>query len=63
MPHPEIFTVQARLKIANKPNFDLTFIRCSAATARMKTNLLKDNVSIQFEGETYRHSLEISRAL
>ena len=36
---------------ANNPTFDSTSIRRSAATARMKTNLLQDSVSIQFEGE------------
>ena len=45
------FTVQSRLKIANNPNFDSTSIHCSAATAKIKTNLLKDNISIQFEGQ------------
>ena len=44
-----LFTVQTRLKIANNPNFDSTSIHRSAATARMKTNLLKDNISIEFE--------------
>ena len=48
------FTVQSWLKIANTPNFVSTSIHCSAATARMKTNLLKDNISIQFEGEPFR---------
>ena len=38
-----------RLKIANNPNFDSTSIHRSGATARMKTNMLKDNISIQFE--------------
>ena len=33
------------------PNIDSTSIHFSAATARMKTNLLKDNISIQFEVE------------
>ena len=47
----KIFTVQSRLKIANNPNFVSTSSHCFAATARMKTNLLKDNMSIQFEGE------------
>ena len=32
--------VHSKLKIAKNPNFDSTFIHCSAATARMKTNLL-----------------------
>ena len=44
-------TVQSGWQIANNPNFDSTSIHCSAATAKMKTNLLKDNISIQFEGE------------
>ena len=44
------------LKIATNPNFDSTSIHCSAATARMKTNLLKDNSSIQFEGEPNRRT-------
>ena len=52
----KILTVQSRLKIANNPNFVLTSIHCSAATARMKTNLLNDNISIQFEGEPYWRS-------
>ena len=46
-------TVQSRLKIANNPNFVSTSIHCPAATARMKTNLLKENISIQFDGETF----------
>ena len=50
------FTVPSRLKIANNPNFVSASIYCSAATARMKTNLLKDNISIQFEGEPYRRT-------
>ena len=49
----KFFTVQSRLKIANNPNFDSTSNRRAAAIARMKTNLLKDNISIQFEGEPY----------
>ena len=49
----QILTVQTRLKIANDLNFDSTSIRSSGATARMKTNMLKDNISIQFEGEPY----------
>ena len=49
----KFFTVQSRLKIANTPNFVSTSIHCSAATAKMRTNLLKDNVSIQFEGEPF----------
>ena len=44
-----LFTVQTRLKIANNPIFDSSSIHRSGATARMKTNLLKDNISIQFE--------------
>ena len=52
----KIFTVQSRLKIANNPNFDSTSIHRSAATARMKTNLLKNNISIQFEGEPCRRT-------
>ena len=43
----KMFTVQSRLKIANNPNFDSTSIHCSAATARTKTNLLRDNISIK----------------
>ena len=43
------FTVKSRLKIANNPKFVSTSFHCSAATARMKTNMLKDNLSIQFE--------------
>ena len=50
------FTAQPRLKIANNPNFVSTSIHCSAATARMKTNLLEDNISIQFEGEPCRRT-------
>ena len=46
------FSVQSRLKIANNPNYDSTSHRCAAPGARMKTNLLKDNISIQFEGWT-----------
>ena len=45
-------TVQSRLKIANNPNFDSTSIHSSP----MKTNLLKDNISIQFEGEPCRRT-------
>ena len=45
------FTVRSRLKIANNPNFDSTSNRRAAAIARMKTNLLKVNISLQFEGE------------
>ena len=44
-------TVQSRLKIANNPNFDSTSNHRAAAIARMKTNLLQDTLSIQFEGE------------
>ena len=43
-------TVQSRLKIANNSNFESTSNR-RAASAWMKTNLSKDNISIQFEGE------------
>ena len=50
------FTVQSRLKIANDPNFDSIPIHCSAAPARMKTNLLKDNISLQFEDEPCKRS-------
>ena len=50
------FTVQSRLKIANNPNFVSTSFPCIAATARMKTNMLKDNISIQFEGEPKRRT-------
>ena len=35
----------------NNPNFDSTSHRRAADIARMKTNLLKENMSIQFEGE------------
>ena len=50
---PKFFTVQSRLKIANNPDFDSTSNHRASAIARMKTNLLKDNISIQFEGEPY----------
>ena len=50
------FTVQSRLKIANNPNFDSTSNRRAAPTARMKTNFLEDNISIQFEGEPKRRT-------
>ena len=49
-------TVQSKLKIANNPNFDSTSIHRSAATARMKTNLLKNKNSIQFEGGPFRRT-------
>ena len=52
----KLFTVKSRLKIANNPKFVSTSLHCSAATARMKTNMLKDNISIQFEGEPYRRT-------
>ena len=39
----KFFTAQFRSKIANNPNFDSTSIHCSVGTARMKTNLLKNN--------------------
>ena len=57
------FTVQSRLKIANNPNFDSTFIHRSAATARMKTILLKDNISIQFEGEPFRRTPRVHQVV
>ena len=47
----EKITVQSRLQTANDPNFDSTSKHRAAAIGRMKTNLLKDNISIQFEGE------------
>ena len=50
------FTVRSRKKIANNPNFGSTSIHCSAATAKMKTNLLKENISIQFKGELYKRT-------
>ena len=52
----EIFTVLSRSKIADNANFDSTSVHCSAATARMKTNLLKDNISIQFVCEPCRRT-------
>ena len=59
----KMFTVQSRLKIANNPNFDSTAIRCSAATARMKTNMLRDRMSIQFEGEPSRSTPRVDKIL
>ena len=56
IPTLKIFSVQSRLKIANSPNFDSTSIHGSTATAKMKTNLLKDNISIQFEDEPKRRT-------
>ena len=52
----KIVTVQSRLKIANNPNFDPTSNR-RPSSARVNTNLLKDNISIQFEGEPYSFTL------
>ena len=49
----EKITVQSMLKLAINPNFVSTSIHCLVATARMKTNLLKDSISIQFEGEPF----------
>ena len=39
--------------MAKNHNFDSTSNRRAAAFARMTTNLLKDNISIHFEGEPY----------
>ena len=50
----KIFTVQSRLKIARKPNFDSTSNHRAAPSTRMKTNMLvwlKDKISIQFEDQ------------
>ena len=55
--------VQSGLKIANDPNFVSTSIRCFAATARMKTNLSKDNISIQFEGEPCRRTRRVHQTV
>ena len=52
----QILLFSQRLTIANNPNFGSTSIHRSAATARMKTNLLKGNISIQFEGEPCRRT-------
>ena len=49
-------TVQSRLKIAKNLNFDSTSNHRAAATAGMKTNLLKDNISIKLEGEPYKRA-------
>ena len=47
----KIFTVQSRLENANNHDFDWSFNHRAAAIARMKTNFVKDKISIQFEGE------------
>ena len=52
----KIVTVQSTSKIANNSNFVSTSIHCVVATARMKTNLLKYNISIQFEGTVQTYS-------
>ena len=51
IPTLKFLTVQSRLKIANNPKFDSTSNHRAAAIARMKTNLLKNDISIQFDGE------------
>ena len=57
------FTVQSKLKIANNPNFVSTSIHSFAATAKMKTNLLEDSISIQFEGEPYRRTPRVHQTV
>ena len=52
----QILLFSHRLTIANDPNLGSTSIHRSAATARMKTNFLKGNISIQFEGEPCRRT-------